>query len=474
MDLEKNIINKFLSNPSFSLFFKQIKRFAGVILTGLLSGALLLWVVVKYDTWFGNPNEEPYLGLTEPGRVLLTFGDENDMSRNVSWAGNSMLQDAYLELIDQNEKDTTVISAEGEVFKSRSGEMAYYHAKLRNLKEGTSYQYRAVTAGTPSAWYNFKTPIKDRKNYSFLYIGDVQDSIGGSANRMLREVWERNADSEFLLCTGDLIERPMDSYWQEMSNTLDSIGQTLPILNAAGNHDYLKAPIYQLEKRFSLVFSYFLDSKVDDNQVYTLKYKDIQFFVLDGTREFLFLPKQRTWLQMQLMNSHAKWKIVVIHHPLYSVRGESKNIIQRWFFNDLLEEYHVDLVLQGHEHAYARTTRLDQSGKQQTPVYLISHCSNKNYLIQFDDKFQKFGSGSKYYQKITVHGDSLGISARDADTHALYDSLLLVNKNGITQVIDKGLKIKESVEFRGEAKSKKEKEFIQKIKDYKKNHPNRF
>lgn len=465
---------RFQLPEKFKITYHVIKRQSLLCLVVLLLGLGCLWVAAKYDTWFGNPEEPIYQGLETPGRVLLTFGDENELSRNVSWAGNSFLQEAYLELVHAEEKDTIRIPATGEVFESRSGKMAFYHAKLRDLMPGSHYAYRAITGNLPTPWYSFSMPDMNTKKHAFLYLGDVQDSLGGSVNKLIRGMVDRNPESEFLLCTGDLVERPIDGYWNEMFASIDSVGQTRPILNAAGNHDYLKAPIYQLERRFSLVFSYFLDAMIGNNQVYSLCYGDIQFFVLDSTREVFFLPTQRKWLQDKLMNSHAKWKVVVIHHPLISAQGRNKELIQKWAFQDLIEKYKVDLVLQGHQHAYARTTATDDDGRKTTPIYLISHCSPKNYVIEFDDVFQKFGTGSQYYQKITVQGDTLGIAARDAVTHELYDSLLIINRDCKHTLYDKGEHIKEKVEFIGTPVSKKEKAFVKRIQEYKKKHPNRF
>lgn len=89
----------------------------------------------------------------------------------------------------------------------------------------------------------------------------------------------------------------MDAYWAETFSGLDSIGQHYPVLNVTGNHEYLKYAIRKLERRFPLVFSYFQDSMVGDNQVYTLKYNDLQLFLLDSNREFFYLWSQKKWLE---------------------------------------------------------------------------------------------------------------------------------------------------------------------------------
>lgn len=87
------------------------------------------------------------------------------------------------------------------------------------------------------------------------------------------------------------------------------------------------------------------------------------------------------WLEEQLKKSNARWKIVVLHHPLYSIKGSMNNLFQRTMFNPLVEEYGVDLVLQGHEHAYARMTAHGENGEAQAPVYTVSHCSPKTTTL---------------------------------------------------------------------------------------------
>ena len=47
--------------------------------------ALGLWINSRWSAWFHNEEELPYAPQSEPGRVLLTFGDENELSRNISW-----------------------------------------------------------------------------------------------------------------------------------------------------------------------------------------------------------------------------------------------------------------------------------------------------------------------------------------------------------------------------------------------------
>ena len=57
------------------------------------------------------------------------------------------------------------------------------------------------------------------------------------------------------------------------------------------------------------------------------------------------------WLDSVLSHSHAKWKIVIGHHPIYSSvekRGNTKELIDQIL--PLLEKYGVQVYFCGHEH----------------------------------------------------------------------------------------------------------------------------
>lgn len=414
---------------------RQIVKISLVMIIFL---SLSLWVKSRYHVWFGNPPEAVYSPLEEPGRILLTFGDSTSSSRNISWQYDSVLVPSYLEIKNHTLNKTHIIKAKGEIFESRSGKAAYYVAKLRQLPKDTRFSYRVINKEKKSPWYDFYTQNgKTSDDFSFLYVGDVQDSIHGRTNILLKEALKDHPGTEFILCGGDLTERPTDAYWEETFRGLDSISTHYPVLNITGNHDYLKYVIRKLERRFSLIFSYFLDSKIEDNHVYTLKYNDTQFFFLDSNREFFYLWTQKEWLQEKLQQSQARWKIVVLHHPIYSLKGENNNLVQRTLFADIIKEAGVDLVLQGHEHAYGRMTNRNKDSVATTPVFTISHCSPKNYMPKNGEKFDKVDLVSKCYQMIRIKKDTLFVSSYNAETRKAFDQLYIVKSGNDIKVVER-------------------------------------
>jgi hypothetical protein len=78
----------------------------------------------------------------------------------------------------------------------------------------------------------------------------------------------------------------------------------------------------------------------------------VQFFALDTVN---FDREQRRWLERELQESDAAWKIVTLHHPLYtSGRYRWRAAATRSGLESLFVELGVDVAFSGHEHFYER------------------------------------------------------------------------------------------------------------------------
>ncbi len=80
----------------------------------------------------------------------------------------------------------------------------------------------------------------------------------------------------------------------------------------------------------------------------------MRFFALESS---YMEPDQVAWLETELQRSTAAWKIVYLHHPLYS-SGErhGSDIRLRTVLEPLLVAHNVSVVFAGHDHFYERTT----------------------------------------------------------------------------------------------------------------------
>jgi hypothetical protein len=107
-----------------------------------------------------------------------------------------------------------------------------------------------------------------------------------------------------------------------------------------GNHDNPSQKSYKL-------------FNMGGERYYTFKpHKGVQFFALDSN----YMDRaQLEWLEKELADSKAEWKIVFCHHPLYSSGAKHGSDLElRKVLQPLFEKEHVALALAGHEHFYER------------------------------------------------------------------------------------------------------------------------
>ena len=75
------------------------------------------------------------------------------------------------------------------------------------------------------------------------------------------------------------------------------------------------------------------------------------FFALNTTN---FDMPQRNWLYKRLKAAQEPWKIVYGHHPIFSSGFHRSNPKLKQDLLPILESFHADLYLAGHDHDYER------------------------------------------------------------------------------------------------------------------------
>jgi hypothetical protein len=142
------------------------------------------------------------------------------------------------------------------------------------------------------------------------------------------------------------------------------------------------------------------------------------------------LPEQAQWVETALANNPNRWTVAAFHHPFYSSGRNRDGRTTRDAFQDLFERYGVDLVLQGHDHTYARSKKL-MGGKivgedEKGIVYVVSSCGPKNYVLQplYKDLMASMGENQQLYQVISVEGNTLQFKAVTA-VGTVFDSFEL-------------------------------------------------
>ena len=186
-------------------------------------------------------------------------------------------------------------------------------------------------------------PPVGKDSLKFLVLGDT-----GTGDRaqydVASQVWKAHQvfPYEFAIMLGDNIygsERPQDfarKFEQPYKPLLDA---NIPFYASLGNHD---DPNQRYYKPFGM----------GGERFYTYQKKDVRFFALDSN----YMDKdQQAWLDKQLRESNAKWKIAYFHHPIYSSGGRHGSEMDlRAIVEPMFIKYGVNVVFAGHEHFYER------------------------------------------------------------------------------------------------------------------------
>ncbi len=128
------------------------------------------------------------------------------------------------------------------------------------------------------------------------------------------------------------------------------------IINSNNGQDQINYPLFNMPDRYYSFTKSFPNSFPNSlpqsmNSVRNLEL--VEFFALDtnGNADW---RSQLDWLDRQLGNSKALWKIVFGHHPLYSSGRHGGNQQLAAVLAPLFAKHRVGLYLCGHDHGYER------------------------------------------------------------------------------------------------------------------------
>lgn len=142
---------------------------------------------------------------------------------------------------------------------------------------------------------------------------------------------------------GDLVDDGTSvSEMAQYDAIIAPLRSTSPYYAAIGNHD---APATLLMADFNL-----------SSRWYRVDIGDLHFIVLDSTTSDLSHGStQYVWLVSQLQSITTGFIFLVFHHPLLSSGAEHGSALSLAHLIPLCEQYHVNIVFNGHDHDYERS-----------------------------------------------------------------------------------------------------------------------
>ncbi|MDQ3699206.1 MAG: metallophosphoesterase family protein [Gemmatimonadota bacterium] len=382
-----------------------------------------------------------------PDRIVLTWIGDPATTQAVSWRTDSTGRAPALQLTRADASPNLAeiartLPGETDSLRTENGVALHHSATLTGLESASLYAYR-VTGGNGvwSEWFHFRTASANPEPFSFLYFGDAQNEIRSLWSRVVRTAHGSIPDARFMIHAGDLVdgrEGNHDTEWGEWFGAGSWLNAMLSSIPATGNHEYVKDTTDEysgLSPHWRRQFRLPTHGPAGFEQtVYYVDYQGVRVIVLNSLEavEWDRAAVQARWLEGVLRDNPNRWTVVAYHHPMYSVREGRDNPQLREHWRPLFERYRVDLVLQGHDHAYGRgrnvaegtTARDGASGT----VYVVSVSGPKMYLIDTAATWmERRGESTQLYQVVRVEAGRLRFEARTA-TDELYDAFDIVKR----------------------------------------------
>ena len=406
-----------------------MKRAHYLHLAGL---AICLILLTACDTEAADePRPTAFPSGEKPDLLCLTWSGDPCTTQTIQWRTAPTVESGIVQYKSKVQSDASLKEVQAaavlieDALVTNDPVNRHYTATLKDLTPGTTYLYRVGVPGKESwtDWAEFATAPSSAVPFSFVYMGDPQVGLD-SWGRLLAKCRETDPDAAFYAIAGDNVNRgnnrdEWDNYFQYAQGSCNM----RPFVPCIGNHDtpHGDPPTLYLNL-FALPENG--PEGITPERAYSFRYGNALFIVLDPN---LPAKDQREWLESELIKgADAKWKFALYHQPAYSsvVRRDDDEIQKNWC--DLFDRYHLDMALQGHDHAYLRTPPLKAGKKVSSPaegtIYVLS-VSGTKYYDQDQREFTEVGFvKTSTFQTIAIQtagGDTLTYRACDINGKVL-------------------------------------------------------
>lgn len=273
-----------------------------------------------------------------------------------------------------------------------------HEVQLTGLNAATNYYYSIGTAANVLQSGNnlfFETmPMEGVSgDYQFLVLGDCGTGYQEQVDVKTAVVSEYGNHFDGILLLGDnAYQSGFDSEYQSnfFGNQYKELFENTVIWPAPGNHDYNNHIPFSPSPAYYNIFNCPTTGECGGlasgtEKYYSYNYGNIHFISLDSYDE----PRSSsaamaTWLLQDLQSNTLPWIVAYWHHPPYtkgSHDSDNDNFLDgelvemREEIIPILEQFGVDLILNGHSHSYERSKFIDGH-------YGNSSSFSQNHIIQ--------------------------------------------------------------------------------------------
>ena len=395
-------------------------------------------------------------------KISLTVG-RSSSEINFAWYSHTNENPVVKLSTSQNMTSSRTFTGTQEKIKQQNG-VQYYANKVTidSLKENSTYYYTYTANGKESAPFQYRT--HSFASFKVMLVGDPQ--IGASNgqvssegetmakliaarndsynwNKTLQIALQKNPDLSFIISVGDQIDDTANGENQEYQYAgflYPSILKNIPLSTVIGNHDSMfdnYSNHFNNPNSFDNADSSFTLGRTAAGTDYYYTYGNALFIVLD-TNNYNCQTHENVIKKAIQAHGDKKWRIVMIHQDIYGSghdHSDSDGIVLRTQLTPIFDNYHIDVVLQGHDHTYSRTFQLTGDGKEHpafnsSPVKAETPIEVKAPYLEANNSYNIVSSqigGTIINPKGTVY-----IEANSATGSKFY-SLIAVQQNYIAE-----------------------------------------
>jgi hypothetical protein len=310
-----------------------------------------------------------------------------------------------------------------------SGAGGWIHdVELTGLSPNTVYYF--VCGGDNGGWSeerSFRTAPDNSMSFSFVAGGDSRSGGGDwPAGRDSVSQAMAKFNPSFVLFSGDFAMQ--GNYQWEWDNWLaaaqtywvDNNNLSIPIIPCLGNHEIYGDSGVSYLGQFSIPVN-----EQGNDLWYSLDWgPNLHITVLDTQTSIS--GAQTTWLQQDLAeHENYLWKVVLFHEPPYSDGPDGSNSSVQRYWVPLFDNYHVDLVISGHNHLYERTYPLENGtisdNSDNGTIYIVSGGWGAPLYTGSPSWFAAVGPISKHHFTVVdiLDNGMLNLRAIDTDGNVL-------------------------------------------------------
>ncbi len=374
-------------------------------------------------------NTTAYPASTTPDQVLLTWNGDPKTTQAIQWRTSTAVKTGAVRYRIRKTPGTeradrwVNVAARMKPLKNHNTindpVVHRFSVSLIGLEPSTTYEYE-VGDGSHVGWsapYAFTTAPDKTTPFKFVYMGDAQNGLD-TWGKLVHNAHAAEPDAAFYIMAGDLVGRGNErDDWDHFFYNAAGVYENKTLVPCIGNHEnqgeqgpWMYLELFDLPKNGPAALT--------PERAYSFEYSNALFVVLDSNVQ---LEDQVDWLDAQLSQSDATWKFAIYHHPAYDSRNKKSEKGIRELWGSLFDKYHVDLALQGHDHAYLRTWPMKGDERvgsaAEGTIYIVSVSGTKFY-DQGDFDYTEFGmTNVATYQvlDLRIDGNTLTYKAYDLE-----------------------------------------------------------